>query len=98
MGRAILIRVRELEFSCGNILSGIGDCSGSLESVGCLTVLGIRSCFFRLGDCLGVFFLGVPFIYGTYVLVLLFYRTLFVLCRVSVINKICHSKKKKKQT
>jgi hypothetical protein len=46
MGRVILIRVRELEFSCGNILSGIGDCSGSLESVGCLTVLGIRSCFF----------------------------------------------------
>jgi hypothetical protein len=28
--------------------------------------------FFRLGDCLGVFFLGVPLIYGTYVLVFLF--------------------------
>jgi hypothetical protein len=43
MGRALLIRVRKLEFSCGNILSGVGDCSCSLESVGCFNVLGNRS-------------------------------------------------------
>jgi hypothetical protein len=68
MGRALLIRVRELASSCGNFLGWIGDYFGSLESVGCLSdlVLGDKSC---LGDvCLRVFSLGVPLIYDTYVL------------------------------
>ncbi|KAK2433898.1 hypothetical protein QL285_019106 [Trifolium repens] len=34
MGRALLIRVRELASSSGNFLGWVGDCSGSLESVG----------------------------------------------------------------
>jgi hypothetical protein len=41
MGRALLLRVRELASSRGNFLGWIGDCSGSLESVGCLSDLGL---------------------------------------------------------
>jgi hypothetical protein len=72
MGRALLIRVRELASSCDNFLGWVGDCSSSLESKRCLSDLGLGddSC---LGDvCLGVFSLGVPHIYGAYVLYFFF--------------------------
>jgi hypothetical protein len=66
MGRALLLRVRELASSCGNFLGWVGDCSGSLESVGCLSDLGLGDESLLGGVCLGVFSLGVPLIYDTY--------------------------------
>jgi hypothetical protein len=60
-----LLRVRELASSCGNFLGWVGDFSGSLESVGCLSDVGLGDESW-LGDvCLGVFALGVPHIYDT---------------------------------
>jgi hypothetical protein len=41
MGRAPLLRVRELASSCGDFLGCVGDCSGSRESEGCFSDLGL---------------------------------------------------------
>ena len=61
MGRTLLLRVRKLASSSGNFLAWIGDCSGGLESKGCLSDLGLG------GVCVVVFSLGVPHIYGAFV-------------------------------
>jgi hypothetical protein len=72
MGRALLLRVRELASSCGNFLGWVGDCFSSLESVGCLSDLGLGDESLLGGVCLEVFSLGVPHIYGTYVMYFFF--------------------------
>jgi hypothetical protein len=41
MGRTFLLRVRGLASSSANFLGWVGDCSGSLESEGCLSDLGL---------------------------------------------------------
>jgi hypothetical protein len=50
------------------------------------------------GVFFGVYFLGVPPIYDAFCLYPLNHRSLFVLRRDLVFNKICCSKKKKKST
>jgi hypothetical protein len=97
MGRALLIRVRELVSSCGNFLGWIGDCFGSLESVGCLSDLDLddESC---LGDvCLGVFFLWVFRLYTAPRLC----SSLTGLCsscaETWLLINFCHFKKRKEQ-
>jgi hypothetical protein len=56
MGRAFLLRVRKLTSSCGNILGWVGDCSGILESVECLSDFGLGVESWLGGVGLGVFF------------------------------------------
>jgi hypothetical protein len=72
MGRTLLIRVRELASSCGNFLGWVGDCSSSLKYVGCLSDLGLGDESWLGGVCSGVFSLGDPHIYGTYVMLFFF--------------------------
>jgi hypothetical protein len=94
MGRALLLRVRELASSCGNFLGRIGDCSGSLESVGRLSDLGLRDESWLGGVCLGFFFLGCSAYIRHLCYVVLFYWSLFILCRDLVNNIFSISKKK----
>jgi hypothetical protein len=72
MGRALLLRVRKLASSCGNFLGWVDDCFGSLKSVGCLSDLGLGDESLLGGVCLEVLYLGVPHIYGTYVMYFVF--------------------------
>jgi hypothetical protein len=60
--------VQNIASSFDNFLGWVGDCSGSLESVGCLSDLGLGDESWLIGVCLGVFSLGVPHIYDTYVM------------------------------